>query len=156
MDIDDKKNPQLTLEEWSSIEHLVGKKIKRSGRWKSEEDAEDLWDDISEMSELFVKKVATEVSRIEKERAEKAKAEKEKEAKQKLDKSGPAPAEKSTKVVSPLHEILGEHFKNLSPWVSSGFFHLPLDLVLELHAHGFTWGATFSTNVDLHHFQIDD
>jgi hypothetical protein len=156
VDIDDKKNPQLTLEEWNFIEQLVGKDIKRSGRWETEEDAEGLWDDISEMSNLFVKRVAAEVNRIEKERAEKAKADKEKAAKQMLDKSEPTHAEKSTKVVPPLHEILGPHLKNLSPWVNSGFFHLPLDLVLELHAHGFTWGATFSTNVDLHHFQIDE
>jgi hypothetical protein len=56
----------------------------------------------------------------------------------------------------PLEKILGEHFARLSPWVKTGFFHLPLELVLELHAHGFTWGAGFSTNVDLHHFELDE
>jgi hypothetical protein len=40
--------------------------------------------------------------------------------------------------------------------VKTGFFQLPLELVLELHEHGFTWGATFGTNVDLHHFEIDE
>jgi len=38
--------------------------------------------------------------------------------------------------------------------VTTGFFHLPLELVLELHAHGFTWGATFP-DPDLHHFELD-
>jgi hypothetical protein len=36
VDIDDARNPQLTLEEWKYIEALVGKQISRSGRWDSE------------------------------------------------------------------------------------------------------------------------
>jgi hypothetical protein len=147
VDIDDEHNPQLTTEEWKFIEDLAGKHISRSGRWKTEKDAEGLWNDIHEMSDLFVKKVASEVKRIEKERAEKEKAAKDK----------PAAAHPGTppKVATPLQELLGKHYGNLSPWVESGFFHLPLELVLELHVHGFTWGATFGTNVDLHHFQLD-
>ena len=169
VDIDDTQNAQLTASEWKFIENLVGKHIVRSGRWGKEEDAEKLWNDIVAVNDLFVKKVASEVTRIEKERADKTKAEKEKEEKEKAEKekAGLKPAlppshkpvqahhAKTKPVLSPLHEVLGDNFKSLSPWVTTGFFHLPLDLVLELHAHGFTWGASFSTNVDLHHFELD-
>lgn len=139
VDIDDKQNPQLTTEEWKFIEGLAGKHVVRSGRWKSEATAEELWNDIQEVSDLFVKKIAAEVQRIEKERAEQEKS----------------PA-KSKKTKTPLEEILGKHYESLSPWATKGFFHLPLELVLELHAHGFSWGATFSTNVDLHHFELEE
>jgi hypothetical protein len=142
VDLDDNQNPQLTVPEWEFIEKLVGKSVARSGRWKTEADAEALWKDIKEVSDLFVKKTASEVRRIDKERADKEKAAK-----------APAPAKKA---ITPLEEVLGTHFSSLSRWTTTGFLHLPLELVLELHAHGFTWGATFSSNVDLHHFQIDE
>src|SRR5262249_10484309 len=120
-----------------------------SGRWASETAAEALWNDIKRVNDLFIEKTAAEVKRIEKERIEKEKAEQ----------GAPKPATSRTakpqQLITPLQEILGKHFGSLSQWVTTGFFHLPLDLVLELHAHGFTWGATFSTNVDLHHFELD-
>jgi hypothetical protein len=155
VDIDDSQNAQLTAEEWRFIESLVGVKVNRSGRWSSEADAEALWNDISRVNRLFVDKVAADLKRIEAERAEKEKAAAAAKAKEPPGKSA-APAATPAKPVPPLVEILGKHADALSPWVAKGFFHLPLELVLELHAHGFTWGATFSTNVDLHHFQIDD
>jgi len=111
-----------------------------------------------------VKKVATAVKRIEKEHADNAKAEKEKVEKEKAastptpqsaPKLAPGTQLKPKKLLTPLEENLGDNFNNLSRWVTTGFFRLPLDLVLELHAHGFTWGATLSTNVDLHHFELD-
>jgi hypothetical protein len=135
----------------------VGQEVVRKGRWDTEDDAEDLWTDIKEVNDLFVKKLADEVKRIESERAEKEKAEKTKTEKvkpaEKPEKSHPA---KPHKLKTPLEEVLGKHYKSLAPWAKTGFFHLPLDLVLELHAHGFTWGATFSTNVDLHHFELHE
>ena len=75
VDIEDAKNPQLTLEEWKFIETLTGEKVNRSNRWTSEDDAEDLWSDISDLSDAFVQKVAAEVVRIEKERVQKLKKE---------------------------------------------------------------------------------
>ncbi len=169
VDIDDKQNAQLTAEEWHFIEGLVGVKVIRSGRWTTEASAEGLWSDIVKVNKLFVDKVAAEVKRIQTERAEKEKKEqaakeKEQAAKGKGAGAAPAPAApaanhpaaKAAKQLSPLQEVLGKHTDSLSPWVTAGFFHLPLELVLELHAHGFTWGATFSTNVDLHHFELDE
>lgn len=156
VDIDDNRNPQLTLDEWKFIEDLVGEHVVRTGRWDSEDDAEDLWNDIKDLSDGFVTKVAAEVKRIEKERADKERKEKELAEKEKADgKPVSSHHNKAAKVLTPLQEILGGNYKSLSPWVSSGFFQLPLELVLELQAHGFTWGATFSTNVDLHHFELD-
>jgi hypothetical protein len=160
VDIDDTHNPQLTLEEWKFIETLAGKHVIRSGRWATEAAAEGLWKDIEELDDLFVKKIASEIQRIEKERAEKLKKEKEEKAaaaKGKAATSSTAGASaKPTQTLPPLKQILGTHFESLSQWAGSGFFHLPLELVLELHAHGFAWGATFSTNVDLHHFELPD
>lgn len=162
VDIDDKQNAQLTAEEWRFIEGLVGVKVNRSGRWNSEAAAEGLWNDIAKENKLFVDKVAAEVKRIQTERAAKEKAAQEKAAKEKAGAGAPAPAAashptaKAAKQATPLQEVLGKHFDSLSPWATTGFFHLPLELVLELHAHGFTWGATFSTNVDLHHFELDE
>jgi len=158
VDIDDKRNVQLTADEWAFIEDLVGKHIVRSGRWGTEEEAEDLWQDIQTINDLFVKKVADEIRRVEKERVDKEKAEKEKAEKDKA--AGkpvpPQPTHSPAALKPPLQVILGKHYNRLHPWAITGFFHLPLELVLELHGHGFTWGATFKTNADLHHFQIDE
>jgi hypothetical protein len=148
VDIDDQQNAQLTTEEWTFIENLVGKRIVRSGRWATEDDAEELWNDIVEINGLFTNKIAAEVKRIEQERANEAKAQEQN--------ASHAHPPRPRIVLPPLEKILGEHFARLSPWVKTGFFHLPLELVLELHAHGFTWGAGFSTNVDLHHFELDE
>ena len=164
VDIDDGKNAQLTLEEWKFVETLTGEKVERTDRWTSEEDAEGLWADIRDLNDAFVQKVAAEIARIEKERAEKLKkAQSEKEtaalANPKVAPSAAAGASHAGgahKQLAPLQEILGKHFSRLSRWATTGFFHLPLELVLELHAHGFTWGATFRTNVDLHHFELDN
>lgn len=154
VDIDDKQNAQLTIDEWKFIEDLVDKHIGRTGRWHTEADAESLWKDINDINDLFVRKVAAEVQRVKK-RTEEKKAQEE-AAKAKAPKPADAVKVKpSAKILTPLEEVLGKHHASLKDWVTSGFFHLPLDLVLELHAHGFTWGATFSTNVDLHHFELD-
>jgi len=158
VDIDDNQNPQLSVEEWKFIEDLVGEKVsrKKKDRWDTEENVEAFWSDIKSLSDAFVTKVAEEVKRIEKERAEKERAEKEQAEKKKdVPKAAGSHPHKPAKALPPLHVILGKHYKNLAPWVNSGFFHLPLELVLELHAHGFTWGATFDSNVDLHHFELD-
>ncbi len=162
VDIDDTQNAQIDARDWKFIEDLVGQKVSnRRARWKGDEDdVEDLWDDINSLSEAFVKKVASEVKRIEDERAEKAK--KEKEEQEKLKAAGKEPEkasehhkkEEKKKVLPPLQEVLGSHYQHLSPWVTTGFLHLPLELVLEMHAHGFTWGAIFS-DPDLHHFELE-
>ncbi len=162
VDIDDTQNPQLDIEVWNAIEKLAGKHVERKGRWDTEKDATALWTDIKDMSDSWVKKVASEVARIEKERIAKAEKEKADKAKAGADKA-PAPdaahagkAHAAHKELTPLHEILGGFYGKLSKWEKIGFFHLPLELVLEMRAHGFIWGATFGDNVDLHHFEIPE
>ena len=156
VDIDDTRNAQLTLDDWKFVERLVGKHVPRSGRWTTEAAAEGLWKDIKEVNDLFVTQVASEVQRIEKERAEKARKEAEEGKDGAEGKAAAKPAPKHHKVITPLEEVLGTHFKALSRWAADGFFQLPLELVLELRFQGFIWGATFGTNVDLHHFELKD
>jgi hypothetical protein len=152
VDIDSDRNAQFSLAEWAFIEKLAAKTVKRSGRWSTEDDAEELWADIQALNDAFVKNVADRVKTVEAERAKK-----EAEAKAK-----PNAGRDSTKSASPaplktpLAEVLGDHSKSLTQWTTRGFFNLSLDLVLEMHAHGFEWGATFASNVDLHHFELDD
>jgi hypothetical protein len=149
VDIQDKQNPQLTNAEWAFIQGLAGKRVTLTGRWATEEQAEALWKDIQEVDDLFVKKIAAEVSRLEKERAAK-------------EATAKAAAEKAGKPIPPLvgaakpvlMDVLGKHYGSLAQWSKTGFFSLPLELVLELQAHGFKWGATFGSNVDLHHFEL--
>jgi hypothetical protein len=117
VDLDDSKNAQLTKEEWAFIESLVGKHVNRSGRWTTEANAESLWKDINEVSGLFVKKVAAEAARIEQARSEKVKAEIP------VANSATSHPVKLQPVIAPLKEILGGHFKRLSPWVTTGFIH---------------------------------
>ncbi len=137
VDVNDADNPQLSAVDWTFIEQFAGMAVQRKGRWATEDAAKGLWTDVKKLSDLFVKKVAEAVAKVESERAAKAKDAK------------PAPAP-----LDPLQVVLGGHDKNLAPWVSRGFFALPLDLVLEMRAKGFTWGVVFSP-IDLHHFQLD-
>ena len=106
VDIDDKQNAQLTVEEWKFVETLVGKHVSRSGRWTTEAAAESLWKDINEVNDLFVKKIADEIQRIEKARTEKEKAETEKE-KPTAPKSATSHSAKPKKTMSPLEEFWG-------------------------------------------------
>jgi hypothetical protein len=151
IDIDDSQNPQFTLEQWDFIETFVGKHITRSGRWGSEEAATGLWKDFKEINDLFVKKIKDETKNILEARA-KAAREAEQDDQEHL--PAPKPTGPLLPWLPPLQEILGKHFSALAKWATDGFFHLPLELVLELHAHGFNWGATFGTNVDLMHFEL--
>jgi hypothetical protein len=139
VDIDPERNPQLTIEQWTFIESFVSKSVVRSGRWDTEAAAEGLWKDLKETSDRFKRKVADETRRIEAERARNAKTDRRTGGK-------PKPA---------LEQLLGKHRKSLSRYAVDGFLHLPLELVLELRFHKFTWGATFRGNVDLHHFELD-
>ena len=150
VDVDDSQNPQLTTDEWAFIETLTGKNVGRKGRWTTEDDAEAFWNDINTLSRLFVAKVASETKRISDERAAAAKKAAASAAKPAGAAKGKTPAQPS-----PLEVVLGSHFKRLSKWTTTGFFQLPRELVLEMHGHGFTWGATFTDNVDLHHFELD-
>ncbi len=151
VDIEDKDNPQFTLAEWDSIQKIAGRAFARSGRWKTEAAAEALWKDFKLSNDQFTANVKSGIQRIEKERAQKAKADEGRSAKPPA-----ASLPSAQRTQTPIREVLGAHHEALSPWVSRGFLCLPLDLVLELHAQGFVWGATFGSNVDLHHFELPE
>ena len=137
VDIEAKKNPILSKEDWQFIETLTGKSVDRKKeRWQKE--PEELWKDVADLNLRFVKKLKEEVERIEKERAAATLA------------SGKVKTEKKPK--EPLDEIL-EKNKALKKY-KDGFFTLEWNLVKALHENGFTWGATFGNAVDLHHFEL--
>lgn len=136
-DINDQDNPQLTIPQWQFILKFVGKAgVDRSAlRWKSNPEA--LWQDIKTVNDLFVEKIDKETKRIEKERVT----------------TVPGTLGKTMHHTVPPLDIVLAGMPELKKW-SDGFFRLEWPLVKELHANGLLWGATFSTNVDLHHFQL--
>lgn len=137
VDIEAKKNPILSTADWQFIETLTGKTVDRKKeRWQKQ--PEDLWKDVADLNQRFVKKLKEEVERIEKERAAALLA------------SGKTKPTKQPK--APLDEILKKN-KTLKKY-KDGFFTLEWNLVKALHENGFTWGATFGNAVDLHHFEL--
>lgn len=146
VDVEDKTNPILSLKDWAFIEKLAGKTVDRSAsRWKDDMKAEALWKDIQELNRLFVESVASEIERVTKEQASArppAAGVKPKGKKSAKPKKPPAP----------IDVVLKGH-PGLKPWIN-GFFTLDWELVKQLRANGFLWGATFSNAVDLHHFEL--
>jgi hypothetical protein len=142
-DIDHGANAQIKKGDWDFVEKLTAKKIDRSlSRWKKE--PEKLWQDVKDINDAFVKKVAEETKRIADERAKKPKP-------APADPKKAAPAAKKESNDDPVDEVLAGHMA-LKRW-RGGFFTLEWELVHELHSLGFTWGATFP-DVDLHHFEL--
>lgn len=138
VDIEAGKNPILSQEDWKFVETLTGKTVDRKkDRWQKQ--PEDLWKDVADLNQRFVKKVKEEVERIEKERAA---------AGMVVD----SKVKSTKKVREPIDEIFAQH-KPLKKY-KDGFFTLEWALVKALHENGFTWGATFSNAVDLHHFEL--
>ena len=141
-DIDDKTNPQLPLEDWSFLQEFVGKKVDRNAaRWRKEPEA--LWKDLKELNDLFVKKLKTELKRVEEQQAKEIAAEGAGVPKKRR--------EKPTEVVWKAHPA---HPGCAIRSYADGFLTLSWELVKEFHELDFLWGATFSNNVDLHHFQL--
>ena len=142
VDVEDKRNPILTIEDWKFIQKLVGKTVNRApSRW--EKDPEALWKDVKELNDLFVAKVAEEVERIKSENAAANQAE-----------TDPKSKGKGKRKREPIDIVLGDHTE-LKKWVG-GFFTLDWALVEQFHSNGFVWGVIFTTKVDLHHFQLKE
>ena len=78
----------------------------------------------------------------------------EKKAKKPETKQGKTDVKKEKPLPDPINVILKDH-PALIKW-KDGFFTLEWELVKELHANGFRWGATFPHSVDLHHFELTD
>jgi len=155
VDIEPDKNPILSVKEWKFIEQLAGKSIDRSlARWEKEPKA--LWQDVKDLNALFVEKVASEVmqrhmAQIEKTALETSQPHTEPKA---VTKSlvGSKSKSKAHHAQDPINIIFSEHEK-LKKYVK-GFFTIQWEIAELLHAHGFTWGVTFRSPIDLHHFQL--
>jgi hypothetical protein len=144
-DIADATNAQIPYSQWMFIQKFTSKTVDRSkSRWQKAPG--DMWQDIKDINDLFVKKLAEEVKKVAERRATEAKAETSSPG------TPAGPATDPKPVLQPEDEVLGEN-RELKKW-RSGFFTLERDLVVQLHDHGFTWGAIFS-NVDLHHFELE-
>jgi hypothetical protein len=151
VDIQDSKNPQLTLTQWRFVEEFTGKSVVRTlARWKSQ--PEQLWKDIVGINDAFVSKLANEIAKAEvSQKAAAAKA-------------PPLPKEKLKPPPKPIDLVfetaIGKKWEKQSADVNKlkqwedGFFSLDWALVKLLHEQELVWGATFSNNVDLHHFEI--
>ncbi len=156
VDIEDKLNPIISIEDWQFIEKLTGKTVDRKlTRWQKEPEA--LWKDIKELNDLFVATIATELKNVEKEMAEaksKEEAEEKSNSKRAKSKSG---SNKNQKTKTPIDVLFAQKkfstHGDLKPWVG-GFFTLKWELVNQFYANKLIWGATFPNAVDLHHFEL--
>ena len=139
VDIQDSTNAALENSDWAWIEKTAGKSAagRDAATWKS--DPKKAWQGIYDVNEAFVKVVAeaikTEKARQEKEAADAVAAKK------------PAPA-----FPAPEDVVFKGHL-DLKTW-SGGFFSLEWDLVKALADQKMTWGAIWTTKVDLHHFEL--
>lgn len=95
----------------------LSRHVIRSGRWKTEADAESLWKDIRKVNDLFVKRVAEDVRRIEQSRAEK-----KVEA---VAAHGAAQTAIHSKTSPPLQVILGNAFQGSCSLGGGCFFTFP-------------------------------
>ena len=166
IDIDAKKNAQITSAQWRAIEKYTGKSLDHSSRktkWKSA--PKEVYDGVKAINDEFVKKLAADIKAAE---AAHKKAQEEaatKEATKAATKAVPGAAKPpATKPASPpafnaIAEIVGKdaNLKVLGAgfvtnW-SGGFMALTWELVKELHEEGFTWGVAFG-DPDIHHFEL--
>jgi hypothetical protein len=169
VDIEDASNPILSPREWRFLETFTGKKVNRAnGRWKTK--PEELWKDIKAVNDLFVAKLPEAVNKMDQQLAW-TKATHALETALQLpppDLTGPARGKEYhlTDKTLTLNKATQElQNRTALDWVlagvpklkqyTKGFFTLEWALVKELHAHDFTWGATFP-NVDLHHFELEE
>lgn len=158
VDIEDSKNPILSVGDWKFIETLTKTTPFERNRARWDKSPESLWQDISNLNAAFVKTVAAKVKEIEDERAafkKKVEAESKKEKPeawyvQYLKDQAKAPAKPEPAAIL---VVLKGH-EGLVKW-KDGFFTLDKELVTLMHKNGFLWGASFSNAVDLHHFEIE-
>ncbi len=140
IDIESQSNPILSKKEWDFLVEFVGKtKVDLSlTRWKATPQA--MWQDVKDVNDLFVKKVGTEVKRLQDEQ-------------QKEDDKLKAEGKPALTRPEPIKALL-EKAPKLIEW-RQGFFTLEWSLLEQLQKHKFRWGATFyPANVDLHHFEL--
>ena len=139
VDIQDTTNAALENSDWAWIEKTAGKTADGRDAATWTKDPKKSWQGIHDVNEAFVKAVADAIA-AEKARQDKAVAD--------------AVAAKTKAPVSPAPEdvVFKDHL-DLKPW-SGGFFSLDWELVKALADQKMTWGAIWTTKVDLHHFEL--
>lgn len=143
VDIEAAHNPILSLTDWKFVENIAGKVVdRRLARWKTEPEA--LWTDVNELNTLFVTNIAQEIERVANEQKNVADS----------DNSVKKSKQPRRRAKQPIDIVFGKN-RGLKKW-ATGFFTLEWSLVEQLHAQGFRWGLTFSTSIDLHHFELSD
>ncbi|MCA9962843.1 MAG: DUF4157 domain-containing protein [Anaerolineales bacterium] len=131
IDVEAKQNPILSLKEWKFIETITDQTIDRSpARWLDSPEA--LWQDIYDLNDLFVVKIAEKIEEIIDSHEKSS--------------SGYQKTQHPTEIIFSSYPKLKDY--------AEGFFTLDWELVEQLHEQGFKWGATFSSSVDLHHFEL--
>lgn len=171
IDIDHTKNAHIPTGTWNAILKYTGKSVADpKGKWKTA--PKELYDAIKAVNDEFVAKVAKAVKEVEAAAKAAEAAEAAKDAKAAAapaagaakadaakDKAAKTASAKPAAVADPLKaaiandaslKAIGEAF--VTRW-RDGFFHMPWELVKELHEEGFLWGGTFS-HPDLHHFEL--
>jgi hypothetical protein len=172
VDIESDTNPILSLKDWDFIQHVAGKTVNRGrGRWKSE--PRKLWEDIVELNRLWVAQIQAMVKRSFGRSVESNAFQEQLGGSWRgllepggrgplLSPPGAAKTQPGSREKGPItdenmaaNEFLNEFLKNNKELIprQRGFFTLQWELVEALHGQGFTWGATFTHNVDLHHFE---
>jgi hypothetical protein len=132
IDVSAASNKQFTSSQWAAVENFTGgslPKAKRVSLWASDPAA--LHAEISAMNEAFVEKLNTSIA---------------------------AHAARGSNAGDSVAKAISEVSKgDAAFWrgCSNGFFSLPLQLVLDLHAAGLKWGAVFPSP-DLHHFELPE
>lgn len=130
------RNPHFNNKEWKFILKFTSKTVDRSAkRWKK--DPADVWRDIHDLNDAYVTELKVKVDAVKAERKKAGKPEDE-----------PAAYRSVLKGQRTLIETAQKY------GISHGFFDLDENLVVDFGKAGFTWGATFTNSVDLHHFEV--
>lgn len=154
VDIDPDHNPQLSMGQWRWIEKVAGRHVdRRPERWR--DTPKDLWQDIKDLNDDFVKGIARRIG--------------EEEARRRVatgiswflrivglpeGSHHPATSGRRRPVLPAVDVVFADH-PELKQY-RGGFFRLGWELVERLHDQKLFWGAAFKppSRVDLHHFEL--
>lgn len=151
VDIRHGQNLHLTRREWRFITGLAGVTADRSvATWRRDPGA--VWQAIHDVNAAYVAALQRRVAQIDQNREQRLTA-------SGRSSSSAAVAAGAMAAATPAHQIALRGYPALiravdRNGIDKGFFDLERDLVVDLARQGLTWGATFSSSVDLHHFEL--
>ncbi len=164
IDIEPDDNPQISIRAWAFIEKFTGKTSTahwRETQWVNAPGR--LWQYVNDLSDAFVKTLATkEKLLMDEEKSQQQAKEKKPGAGDKAGMVRPPSASLPARSLAAKpdperfkRKLLGDHYEELGKYVD-GFLTLDKVLVEALRGHGLTWGATFGSHsaIDLMHFEL--